>query len=82
MDVIHIMGKVDLLNTLERFYIYDLSKKKLQMNDTYTDTYNPIFSLLIKNNLHKNYPPYTPLLPPNLPTLPNLPSLPPTIPNF
>jgi hypothetical protein len=52
MDVIHITGKGHLLNTLERFYIrvYDLSKKKLQMNDTYTDAYNPIFDLLIKNN--------------------------------
>jgi hypothetical protein len=33
MDVIHITGKGHLLKTLERFHIYDLSKKKLQMND-------------------------------------------------
>jgi hypothetical protein len=39
MDVIHIIRKGHVLNTLERFYIYDLSKKKLQMNDTH----NPIF---------------------------------------
>jgi hypothetical protein len=52
MDVIHVTGKGRLLNTLERFYIYDLSKNKLQMNDTYTDTYNPIFDLSIKNNPH------------------------------
>jgi hypothetical protein len=43
MDVIHTTRKGHLLNTLERFYIYDLSKKKLQMNDTY----NPNMDLLI-----------------------------------
>jgi hypothetical protein len=52
VDIIHMAEKGHLLNTLERFYIYDLSKKKLQMKDTYTDTYNPIFDLLINNNLH------------------------------
>jgi hypothetical protein len=29
------------------FYVYDLSKRKLEINDTYTDTHNPIFDLLI-----------------------------------
>jgi hypothetical protein len=41
--------KGNLLNTLERFYIYDLSKQKLQINRTYTDTHNPIFDLIINN---------------------------------
>jgi hypothetical protein len=40
------------LNTLERFYIYDLTKKGLQLNDTGTDVYNPIFDLLIQTNSH------------------------------
>jgi hypothetical protein len=52
MDVIYVTGKGRLLNTLQKFYIYDLSKKELQMNDTYTDIYKPIFDLLIKNNPH------------------------------
>jgi hypothetical protein len=47
MDIIHTTKKGNLLNTLERFYIYDLSEKKLQMNVTYTVTFNPIFDLLI-----------------------------------
>jgi hypothetical protein len=34
MDIIHTAGKGHLFNTLERFYIYDLSGKKLQMNET------------------------------------------------
>jgi hypothetical protein len=41
--------KGHLLNTLERLYIYELSKKKLQMNNSYTDTHNPIFDLIINN---------------------------------
>jgi hypothetical protein len=40
------------LNTLESFYIYDLTKKGLQLNDTFTDMYNPIFYLLIKTDSH------------------------------
>jgi hypothetical protein len=34
MDIIQTTKKGHLLNTLERFYEYDLSKKKLKMNDT------------------------------------------------
>jgi hypothetical protein len=52
MDIIHTAEKGSLMNTLERFYIHDLSSKKLQINDTYTDTYNPTFDLLINNNIH------------------------------
>jgi hypothetical protein len=36
MEVIQTAKKGHLLNTLERFYIYDLSGRKLQMNDTHT----------------------------------------------
>jgi hypothetical protein len=35
------------LNTLERFYTYNLSKQKQQKNDTFADTQNPIFHLII-----------------------------------
>jgi hypothetical protein len=43
MEVLHIEKKGQLLNTLKRFHIYNVSKRKLQMNDTYQDTHNPIF---------------------------------------
>jgi hypothetical protein len=49
MDIIQTTKKGHILNTLEQFYIYKLSEKKLQMNDTYTDTHNPIFDLIINN---------------------------------
>jgi hypothetical protein len=51
MEVLHIEKKGHKLNTLERLYIYDLTKKGLQMNDTFTDMHNPIFHIQIKNTL-------------------------------
>jgi hypothetical protein len=36
------------LNTLEIYNIYRISKDNLHMNDTYMDTYNPIFEILHK----------------------------------
>jgi hypothetical protein len=51
MEVLHREKEGPKLNTLERLYIYDLTKKGLQMNDTFTDTHNPIFDILIKNTL-------------------------------
>jgi hypothetical protein len=35
-----------------RFYIYDLSKKTLQMNYIFAEMHNPIFDF-IKNNKHR-----------------------------
>jgi hypothetical protein len=43
------------MNTLERYHIYRITKDGRQMNDTYSETYNPIFNII--NNyytkLHK-----------------------------
>jgi hypothetical protein len=61
MDILHIERKGPLMNTLERFHIYNLSKENLQMKDTYADTYNPIFNLI--TNYHKipYKPPHSPI---------------------
>jgi hypothetical protein len=40
---LHTEKKGQLLNTLERYHIYNLSKQKIHMNDTFADKYNPIF---------------------------------------
>jgi hypothetical protein len=53
MEIRHMEKKGPKLNTLERFYIYDLTKKGLQMNDIFTDTHNPIFDILIKTHTRK-----------------------------
>jgi hypothetical protein len=46
MEVLHLNKKGQLMNTWERFHIYKLSKDRLQLNDTHTDTHNPIFKLV------------------------------------
>jgi hypothetical protein len=51
MDILQIQKKGPILNTLERYYIYNLSKDKLQLNDTYIDTYNPIFNIIRNQNI-------------------------------
>jgi hypothetical protein len=59
MDILHIERKGPLMNTLERFHIYNLSKENVHMNDTYADIYNPIFDLI--TNYHKiSYQPPVP----------------------
>jgi hypothetical protein len=46
MDILHIEKKGPFMSTLERFSISSLSKDNLHVNDTYIDTYNPIFDLV------------------------------------
>jgi hypothetical protein len=48
MSVLGKEKKGQKLNTLERFYIYDLTKKGLRLNDACTVMHNPIFDVLIK----------------------------------
>jgi hypothetical protein len=47
LNILHFEKKGPLINTLKQFHIHKLSKDNLQLNDTYTDTYNPIFNLII-----------------------------------
>jgi hypothetical protein len=56
LNILHLEKKGPLMNTLEQFHIYRLSKDNLHLNDTYTDTYNPIFNLITKHyNPLKDY---------------------------
>jgi hypothetical protein len=50
MDIIKTARKRKHLNTLEKYYIYKLSKNKQNMNDTHVDTHNPIFEILQELN--------------------------------
>jgi hypothetical protein len=64
MKILHTEKKGPKLNTSERFHIYDVTKKGLQMNDTFTDIHNPIFDILIKTHTqttttHSTIPPPT-----------------------
>jgi hypothetical protein len=50
MDIIKTHRKGKHLNTLEKYYIYKVSRDNLQMNDTNTDTHKPIFKALHETN--------------------------------
>jgi hypothetical protein len=43
-DTTEIVGKY--LNKLEKYHIYETSRDKLHVNNTYIDTHNPIFEAL------------------------------------
>jgi hypothetical protein len=45
-NILRCEKKGPLMKALEQFHIYRLTKDRLQLNDTYTDTYNPIFDLI------------------------------------
>jgi hypothetical protein len=55
MDILQYERKGPILNTLERYYIYNLSKDKLQLNDTHIDTYNPIFKIIRNQNIQDTH---------------------------
>jgi hypothetical protein len=48
MDIIKTGRKDKHLNSLEKYHIYIISKDNIHMNDTYIDTFNPIFEALHK----------------------------------
>jgi hypothetical protein len=50
MDIIRTHRKRKHLNTLEKYHIYKSSNDNLQMDDTNTDTHNPIFKALQETN--------------------------------
>lgn len=46
LDILHIEKKGQSLNTLERLYINNLCKQRLQMNATFAAIHNSIFDLI------------------------------------
>jgi hypothetical protein len=48
LNILHFKKKGPLMNSLEQFHIYRLGKDNLHLKVTHTDTYNPIFNLIIK----------------------------------
>jgi hypothetical protein len=50
MKVLKTERKGKHLNTLERYYMYKMSRDRLQMNDAYVDTHNPIFKIIQEVN--------------------------------
>jgi hypothetical protein len=61
MDVVRIGRKGQYLNTLEKYYIYKISREKLHMNDTNIENTIPYLKNYKKFTTH---PLPTPLIPP------------------
>jgi hypothetical protein len=64
MTILHIERKGRMLNALECYHIYELTKQKSQMNEALTDYYNPIYEILLKEkSQHMNPTPFQNQLP-------------------
>jgi transposase-like protein len=50
MTVLHATRKGPMLNTLERFYIYQATQNDNQLNDKNTVTTNPIFDVIMQHS--------------------------------
>jgi hypothetical protein len=48
MELLHLEKNGKMLNALESYHIYELTKQSLQMNEALTDNHNPIYDTLIK----------------------------------
>ena len=53
MDVVQYTNKGRLMDTLEKFYIYELTCKGSQINDKLTIQRNPIFETVVRHFQHK-----------------------------
>ena len=53
MDVIQYANKGKLMDTIERFHIYELTSKGSQINDRLTIQRNPIFETVVRHLQHK-----------------------------
>jgi hypothetical protein len=47
MEILYIGKKGRVLDTQERFHIYEMSKQNIQLNDNFTETFNPIYDTII-----------------------------------
>jgi hypothetical protein len=46
LNILQFEKKSQKMNSLEQYYIYRLTRENLQLNDTYTNNYNPIFHII------------------------------------
>jgi hypothetical protein len=46
LNILQFEKKSQEMNSLEQYYIYSLTKENLQLDDTHTNKYNPIFHII------------------------------------
>ena len=52
MEVIRFANKGRMMDAIEKFYIYDATRKGTQINDRLTVQRNPIFEAILKHQQH------------------------------
>jgi hypothetical protein len=57
MEILHITKKESMMNTLERFHIFNERRLDNQISDNYTVKYNAIFDTLIHKKKHRGHSP-------------------------
>ena len=50
MDVVHYAKKGRMMDTLEKFHIYEVTQRDIQINDKLTIQRNPIFDTLVRHH--------------------------------
>jgi hypothetical protein len=53
MDIIHITNKGKMMDTLERFYVYEETESNNQNKDKLTVKYNPIFETVVHEDSYR-----------------------------
>ena len=53
MDVVHYAKKGRMMDTLEKFHIYEVTQRDIQINDKSTIQRNPIFDTLVRHHQHR-----------------------------
>jgi len=53
MNVLHITGKGQMMNTIEKYYIYRETKMNNQINDKLIVQPNAIFETIVRHETHR-----------------------------
>jgi hypothetical protein len=54
MKILHIQEKGPMLDTYERYHIYEISKQGIQLNDNFAETYDPMYEVIMATYHSKN----------------------------
>ena len=57
MEILHITEERSMINTLERFHIYNVTRLDNQINDKCIVKYNAIFDIITHKNSHRGHSP-------------------------
>ena len=55
MDIVQYANKGKMMDTIEKFHIYELTRRGSQINDKLTIQRNPIFETIVRHSQHKEH---------------------------